>query len=170
MFFSFWSLKPWIRNSGSGSAIRKNAGSGSALKSMRILNPDYAHHCLYLSDVRDEKWFDFSLFVRRRGWPWYRWRDLAATVCLGPKTTAGKKKAHFPWLLSLLITVNQCCGSITFWCRSGSPDPCLWLMDPDPSIFIIDLQDANKKQIFKKSFSLFLHITFESTFTSFFKG
>jgi hypothetical protein len=26
-------------------------------------------------------------------------------------------------------------------------------MDPDPSIFIIDLQDANKKRIKKKSFS-----------------
>jgi hypothetical protein len=28
--------------------------------------------------------------------------------------------------------------------------------DPDPSIFIIDLQDANKKLFFK----VFLHITF----------
>jgi hypothetical protein len=36
-------------------------------------------------------------------------------------------------------------------------------MDPDPAIFIIDLQDANKKQ-FKKDF--LLH--FEGTFTSFF--
>jgi hypothetical protein len=23
---------------------------------------------------------------------------------------------------------TQCCGSMTFWCGSGSPDPCLWLM------------------------------------------
>jgi hypothetical protein len=38
--------------------------------------------------------------------------------------------------------------------------------DPDPAIFIIDLQDANKKLI-KKSFSSFL--LFEGTFTSFFK-
>jgi hypothetical protein len=30
--------------------------------------------------------------------------------------------------------------------------------DPDPSIFIIDLQDANKKQIFFKK--VFLHISF----------
>ncbi len=41
---------------------------------------------------------------------------------------------------------------MTFWCGSGSADPCLWLMDPDPGIFITDLKDANKKQIFKKSF------------------
>ena len=25
----------------------------------------------------------------------------------------------------------QCCGSMTFWNGSGSPDPCLWLVDPD---------------------------------------
>jgi hypothetical protein len=39
-------------------------------------------------------------------------------------------------------------------------------MDPDPAIFVIDLQDANKKRIFKK---LFLLLLFEGTFTSFFK-
>ncbi len=27
----------------------------------------------------------------------------------------------------------QCCGSMTFWCGSGSGDPCLWLTDPDPT-------------------------------------
>jgi hypothetical protein len=36
--------------------------------------------------------------------------------------------------------------------------------DPDPAIFIIDLQDANKKQ--KKFFCILL---FEGTFSSFFK-
>ncbi len=48
---------------------------------------------------------------------------------------------------------------MTFWCGSGSADPCLWVMDPDPdpALFIIDLQDANKKLLFFKSF---LHITF----------
>jgi hypothetical protein len=35
-------------------------------------------------------------------------------------------------------------------------------MDPDPAIFVIDLQDANKKQ-------LFCLLLFEGTFTSFFK-
>jgi hypothetical protein len=39
--------------------------------------------------------------------------------------------------------------------------------DPDPSVFIIDLQDANKKQIFFKKFSCIL--LFEGTFTSFSK-
>jgi hypothetical protein len=40
-------------------------------------------------------------------------------------------------------------------------------MDPDPSIFITDLQDANKKLIFSNKF--FCILLFEGTFTSFFK-
>jgi hypothetical protein len=39
--------------------------------------------------------------------------------------------------------------------------------DPNPSIFIIDLQDANKKRIFFLKF--FCIVLFEGTFTSFFK-
>jgi hypothetical protein len=39
--------------------------------------------------------------------------------------------------------------------------------DPDPAIFIIDLQDANKKIIFSKKF--FCILLFEGTFTSFFQ-
>jgi hypothetical protein len=40
-------------------------------------------------------------------------------------------------------------------------------VDPDPFTFIIDLQDANKKQIcFKRFFCILL---FEGTFTSFFE-
>ncbi len=73
-------------------------------------------------------------------------------------------------------TEYQCCGSMTFWCGSGSgsADPCLWLIDQDPdsdadpSIFIIDLQDANQKIIFLTKF--FCRLLFEGTFTSFFKG
>jgi hypothetical protein len=39
--------------------------------------------------------------------------------------------------------------------------------DPDPSIFIIDLEDANKEIILKQVFCILL---FEGNFTSFFKG
>jgi hypothetical protein len=55
------------------------------------------------------------------------------------------------------VTIFQCCGSMTFWGASwsGSADPCLWLMDPDPSIFVIDLQDASKKIILNKIFSAY---------------
>jgi hypothetical protein len=38
--------------------------------------------------------------------------------------------------------------------------------DPDPAIFVIDLQDTNRKLILKKFFCLLL---FENTFTTFFK-
>jgi hypothetical protein len=37
-------------------------------------------------------------------------------------------------------------------------------MDPDPAIFVLDLQEANKKLFFNKFFCLLL---FEGTFTSF---
>jgi hypothetical protein len=39
-------------------------------------------------------------------------------------------------------------------------------MDPDPAIFVIDLQDANNKKRFRSFLCLFL---FEGTFTSYFK-
>ncbi len=65
----------------------------------------------------------------------------------------------------------QCCGSMAFWGGSGSEsaDPCRWLMDPDPdpAIFVIDLQDASKKLIFWHNF--FCLLLSEGTFTSFFK-
>jgi hypothetical protein len=49
---------------------------------------------------------------------------------------------------------NQCCGSMTFWCGSmpltkGSG------CGSGSFYFIIDLQDANKKLIFLKSFSAY---------------
>jgi hypothetical protein len=42
------------------------------------------------------------------------------------------------------VCILQCSGSMTFWCGSGSADPCLRLMDPS--------------------------FPFEGTFTSFFKN
>jgi hypothetical protein len=62
---------------------------------------------------------------------------------------------------------------LPFWCGSGSADPCLdyWIririLDPDPAIFVIDLQDARKKLLFKHHF--FCLLLFGGTFTSFFK-
>ncbi len=46
---------------------------------------------------------------------------------------------------------------MTFWggSGSGSADPFLWLMDPDPATFFIDLQDASKKLIFYTVFSAY---------------
>jgi hypothetical protein len=49
-----------------------------------------------------------------------------------------------------MICCGQCCRSVTFCYGSGSEDLCLRLMDldPDPAIFVIDLQDATKKLFF----------------------
>jgi hypothetical protein len=63
--------------------------------------------------------------------------------------------------------LNQCSGSMIFWSGSGSgsANPRLWLMDPDsdPAFFVIDLQDANKKEFFFKHF--FCLLLFEVIFT-----
>jgi hypothetical protein len=42
-------------------------------------------------------------------------------------------------------------------------------VDPDPAIFVIDLQDASKKLIFVQNFVYLLRVLFEATFTLFFK-
>jgi hypothetical protein len=50
------------------------------------------------------------------------------------------------------------------------PDPRIHasdFTDPDPAIFVIDLQDASKKQIFLHNF--FCLLLFDGTFTLFFK-
>jgi hypothetical protein len=46
------------------------------------------------------------------------------------------------------VTRNQCWGSVTFWCGSGSADRYLWLANlaPDPTIFFSDFKDANNKK------------------------
>jgi hypothetical protein len=57
----------------------------------------------------------------------------------------------------------------TFWAvlRIHGAKPLTSRFGSGPSIFVIDLQDANKKLIFIKRF--FCLLLFEGTFTSFFK-
>jgi len=54
---------------------------------------------------------------------------------------------HYGYLL-----LQQCCGSMTFWCVSG----------PDPVIYVIEQKTS---YFFKRIFSL---LFFEGTFASFF--
>jgi hypothetical protein len=42
-------------------------------------------------------------------------------------------------------------------------------MDPDPAIFVIDLQDGHKKFVLKSFSAYFLPVLFEGTFTSLLK-
>jgi hypothetical protein len=62
------------------------------------------------------------------------------------------------------LTVALICHTLTsgsvadpwhFGGGSGSADPGLGLMDPDPAIFVIDLQDASKNKFFYKIFSAY---------------
>ncbi len=52
------------------------------------------------------------------------------------------------WIQEFLLCRKQYCGSVTFRYGSGSGDPYLWVMDPnpapDPAIFVSDVQDGNK--------------------------
>ncbi len=77
----------------------------------------------------------------------------------GPKTYGSQNATLFSSFktvlyLSTIFTQDQCCGSMKFLYGSGSADKYLWLMDPDPVIFVNDLQDINK------NFQVFLLITF----------
>jgi hypothetical protein len=77
------------------------------------------------------------------------------------------------YLLCETIIIFKWSGSVTFWCGSGSsihtfdisdPDPDAGADPaPDPALFVSDLQDANKK------YFLCSFLSFEGTFTSFFK-
>ncbi len=97
--------------------------------------------------VRALKWLSrISELSRTSGW-----EQLCGSHSIG---------GHFPIFFSSprLLHVSwdiQWCGSMAFWCGSecgsGSADPCLWPMDPDPA------QVANKKIIclFKSFFAYY---------------
>ncbi len=71
---------------------------------------------------------------------------LSCTLCPVPSVL-------YPLSCTLCTVPSfQCSVSMTFWCgfrsESRSADSCFWLMDPEPAIFVIDLQDANNKKLF----------------------
>ncbi len=84
----------------------------------------------------DGSWAAFPLQPASPGASW---------TCSRPSSCRSSGKLEFKqfnwiWILvgllesfgSKSISKKQCCGSMTFWGRSGFADPCLWLMDPDP--------------------------------------
>ncbi len=60
----------------------------------------------------------------------------------------------------LCVKKRQCCGFVTFWHGSRSADPYLSLTDTDPApgIFLSDLQDADKKEVFFAYYFLKVHL------------
>jgi hypothetical protein len=74
---------------------------------------------------------------------------------------ATKKYLSLPFTFGLFLHQKAVFRIHDFRCGSGSADPCLALMDldadPDPAIFVMDLQDANLKLILKKFYCLLLY-------------
>ncbi len=68
----------------------------------------------------------------------------------------------FPW--TLLFRLGLRIRDILVRIRIhgfGSADPCIWLMDPDSAIFVIVLQDVNKKLVFLLiAFRRYIYIIF----------
>ena len=56
-----------------------------------------------------------------------------------PPDTLGPKAGSSTCLNVHIISKKQCCGSMTFWGWIQ-----IRILDPDPAIFVIDLQDASK--------------------------
>jgi hypothetical protein len=115
--------------------------------------------CLKFEEIRAEQ---FHYLLPRGMWEVLQWPPCMTSVSIAPVSNTLVTPVFFGALSAVLRI---------FWSGSGSADLCLCLMDPvpDPSIFIIDLQDANKKQIKKKK-KKFCILLFEGTFTSFFKS
>ncbi len=71
-----------------------------------------------------------------------------------PARTLINQRHNFPYKQSCELLASQCWRSVSFMCGSGSesPDPYLWLMDPDPdraptsdpTPFFNDFKDAKK--------------------------
>jgi hypothetical protein len=89
----------------------------------------------------------------------YHTKKKNVKICQDPAFTKNLKKSKLaftvsPYLHRLLLDMvpkkkrraKQCWGSVTFWCGSGSPDPYLWLMDPDPdpASFFNDFKEVKK--------------------------
>jgi hypothetical protein len=67
--------------------------------------------------------------------------------------------------LDAVLRIHDILGWIRFRIRGSMPLTKIDL-DPDPAIFVIDLQDTRKKLTFQHNF--FCLLLFEATFTSFF--
>jgi hypothetical protein len=77
--------------------------------------------------------------------------SVSCSACSRPTTAPSPRYSSPSSADRSPLTTYQCSGSMTFWCGSGYADPCLWLIDPDadpdPAIFVIDLQSSLKKKI-----------------------
>ncbi len=71
------------------------------------------------------KWFFFTIFVKQQHLFFLNVSsDLAALLKL---LSSAKTEAGYDAILPAFLLLQRCCGSMTFWCGSGSgaADPCL---------------------------------------------
>ncbi len=149
-------------------------GLGSGIRKKPIPNPGSTRHRIPGNRIRNTVCNILWLMVQVNP------LDMLVAACEAvDASSSSSEPLHTPppdlgtggnhLLLTYLLRSVQCSGSMTFWGGSGtgSADPCLWLMDPDPSISDIDLQDASKKLIFNTIFSA--NYFYKGTFTSFSK-
>jgi hypothetical protein len=70
----------------------------------------------------------------RRGFHWFPYPMEAhlGALLAHPGTMEVHPGATKALSSAVHIMYSQCCGSMKFWYGSGSADPYLWLMDPDP--------------------------------------
>ncbi len=111
---------------------RNNYGSWQTSAYARQVGPRHKTSDLEVQDKCKKSFFSASLLLLDRG----------------------SRRPRSVWIRK---SGFQCCGSMTFWYGSGSADPCLWQVDPypDSAIFVIDLQDANKKLFFSSFYAYF---------------
>ncbi len=140
--------------------IRNTGGYGSEVK-------HYVHplHCLFSDRLQ---FSDYGMVLRDKGiavcHPAGGSRGTTpppnaflCSSCTRPfqSRQPGGPSLHPPSAAAIEVSppFQQCCGSMKFWygsgCGSWSADPYLWLTDPEPepAIFVSDLQDVNKKNV-----------------------
>ncbi len=159
--------------------LSSNTASGSALKPMRIRNtvstnsvPDPWHLILLFSSVTfkmptTDGYSDWNTGYLGGGWrsdprwraawaPPHPWREPSCSAP-APAASAHQKQRVIsssvadPWHFGVDPYPDPRIHASDEWIR-------IRIRDPDPAIFVIDLQDASKKQIFLTQ--LFLLFTF----------
>ncbi len=130
----------------SGSEFRfgiRNRIPGRAKMLSNIFKVFRAHGCRGVSNAKWERQSILVVKSNRRNSIWLKTE--------GYRTCRYVTQTGEQFLIMFSCSFSQCCGSMTFWCRSGSgsTDLCLWLMDPDPdpALFVIDLKMPTKNKL-----------------------
>ncbi len=113
--------------------VSTKGGHRHVLRGHDDLLPDLVHLPLHLGDQRGlqlPQHCPLGTLARRvADYFWWFPRGLLVATHEHPGGCQGMRTLLMSWWTSS----SQCWGSVTFWCGSGSPDPYLWLIDPDPT-------------------------------------